>query len=118
MPSYAIIDSNNIVQNIIYFETEPDDITPFIDSHAILLEKSDLSHVKITDQHRIYNIGHIYSNDEFRPPQPYPSWKWDSDKLIWRPPVVHPDIWPSTVDSKAWGNYTWDGENKTWLPIQ
>ena len=117
MPSYAILDSNNVVQNTIYFDSAPDDMAPFIQAHSLMLNKTDLTHVEITAQHKTYNIGHVYDGTEFRPPQPYPSWKWDKEKLMWRPPVVHPDIWPYSVDGTKWGNYTWDEENKKWQPV-
>jgi len=117
MPNYAIIDSNNTVRNMIYFETEPDDMTPFVDFHSTELAESNLTHVKIESHHKTCAIGHKYNGYEFRPPQPYPSWKWDSDKLIWRPPVIHPDVWPSTVDDSDYAGYTWDEENKKWQSI-
>lgn len=117
MPIYAIIDPNSVVRNTIYFDSEPDDITPFIDVHRDLLNENNLTHVKIEPQHKIYGIGHIYDGTEFRPPQPFPSWKWDSTKLIWRPPVIHPDVWPSTVNDSDYAGYTWDEENKKWQSI-
>ena len=51
--------------------------------------------------------GYIYDakNDVFYAPQPFPSWKLDSDWL-WQPPVKMP------IDDKR---YDWDELSKTWV---
>ncbi len=58
--------------------------------------------------------GYTYDSgqDEFRPPQPFPSWTWQPtipnvQTVGWHSPVPHPD------DD---GTYDWDEENQTWNP--
>ena len=55
-------------------------------------------------------IGYRYDKklDAFIPPQPYPSWKLNTDTCLWEPPVAHPQ------DDKE---YEWDEENTNWKEI-
>jgi hypothetical protein len=65
-------------------------------------------------------IGFKYDKelDAFIPPQPYPSWKLDTDTCLWRAPVEHPDdnkqyIWnESELEWTYTGYYFEDGEIK------
>ena len=43
-----------------------------------------------------------------RPEQPYPSWVWNTETLIWEAPVPYPDD----------GNdYTWDEDTQSWVEV-
>jgi hypothetical protein len=118
MPIYVFIDANNLGREMLYFEQDPDDLTPFIESQCMIFNELTMQAVKIQPQHKIYGIGLIYNGTEFRPPQPYPSWIWDEEKLFWRPPVLHPDVWPYAISNPSGEeNYTWNEATQTWDPI-
>lgn len=53
-------------------------------------------------------INYTYNavDDNFIPPQPYPSWTLDSNDT-WQPPVPQPPQPPDTY---------WDEDTQTWLP--
>jgi len=44
-----------------------------------------------------------------RPKQPYESWSWDSENLVWIPPVSYPN------DGEE---YTWNEETQEWVVIE
>lgn len=46
----------------------------------------------------------------YRPPQPYPSWTWDSETSTWVAPVPQPD-----EDACDGGWWTWDEEGQEWV---
>lgn len=118
MPTYMFIDSSSTVREMLYFEQDPDDMTPFLESQCMIFNDPDMQAVKIDSQHKIYGIGLIYNGTEFRPPQPYPSWIWDEEKLFWRPPVLHPDVWPYAISNPTSDeNYTWNEATLTWDPV-
>jgi hypothetical protein len=108
---YAIINSNNIVENIIYFDDEPTDITPFLDAQKTAFNNQDLTAVKITPEHTVYGIGNVFNGERFMPAQPYPSWIWDETKYLWVAPKLHPEL--------LYGNHgavwEWDEENLEWI---
>ena len=76
MPNYVFIDANNLGREMLYFEQDPDDLTPFIESQCMIFNEPTMQAIKIQPQHKTYGIGLIYDGTEFRPPQPYPSWIW------------------------------------------
>jgi hypothetical protein len=56
--------------------------------------------------------------DAFIPPQPYPSWKFDTDTCLWNAPIPYPDdnkqyIWNESEQEWTYtGYYFEDGEIK------
>lgn len=56
-------------------------------------------------------IGYTYDpvEDAFIPPQPFPSWVFDTSTLDWNPPVARPD------DGKY---YLWDEATTNWIEVQ
>jgi hypothetical protein len=52
-------------------------------------------------------IGYTYDTerDAFIPPQPYPSWKLDTDTCLWESPIPYPD------DNKE---YIWNESEQEW----
>jgi hypothetical protein len=118
MTTYVFIDENNIVREMLYFEQDPDDLTPFLETQCMIFNDPNMQAVEIQPQHKIYGVGLIYNGTEFKPPKPYPSWIWDEEKLTWRPPVLHPDVWPyMTGNSSSAGKYIWNEENRSWDSI-
>lgn len=51
-------------------------------------------------------IGWTYDGTDFYPPQPYPSWVWNSTTWKWDPPVPYP------TDGKV---YYWDEATQSWI---
>ena len=58
------------------------------------------------------SIGFTYDRDldAFIPPQPYPSWSFNSETCIWDCPVPHPE------DNSKY--YYWDEENRNWIVVE
>lgn len=111
--NYAFIDSENIVRSVLYFEEAPEDISIFIQSQEVVTGHSPLIALEITEEYRHCAMGTEFTNNEFRPIQPYPSWIWDETKRLWAAPVLHPYLL-SGVDSF---NYEWDEENQKWNKV-
>jgi hypothetical protein len=112
---YAFLDTNNVVQSVIFFEEKPDDITPFLDAQKASLGIDDLTPLEITDAIKYCGVGHVLDDETtFKPQQPYPSWLWDETKRLWMAPKIHPEL--------LYGNngafWTWDEENLEWVPTR
>lgn len=116
MPNYAFIDSNNVVKELLWFDEPQDDLTPFIEVQKQILGEEELSAVEVKDHHHFYSAGNVWvaNDNEFRPAQPYPSWIWDPNKFLWRPPVIHPDVFPGLENED--NKYQWNEENQSWDP--
>jgi hypothetical protein len=108
---YAIINSDNIVENVITFDNEPTDITPFLDAQKVAFNNETLIAVKITPEHTMYGIGNVFNGERFMPQQPYPSWIWDETKYFWVAPKLHPEL--------LYGNngamWVWDEDTQEWI---
>lgn len=63
---------------------------------------------------RFAGVGFIYNNDlnVFYPPKPYPSWKLNTEKLEWEPPIPMPE--PHYREGFKW---RWLEENQEWIEI-
>jgi hypothetical protein len=111
---YAIINQNGIVENVIEFEEEVQDITPFLDSQKVVFNNDALTAVLITPEHTMYGVGQVFNGEYFMPPQPYPSWIWDDTKKFWVAPKIHPEL--------LYGNngavWKWDEEAQEWIPTR
>lgn len=111
---YAIINSDNIVENVIAFEEKPEDITPFLDAQKVVFNNDTLTAVEITPEHTVYGIGQVFNGERFMPAQPYPSWIWDEAKYFWVAPKLHPEM--------LYGNHgaiwQWDEDAQEWIPTR
>ena len=124
MASYAFLDENNIVTEVIAGIDE-DDTTTLPSSFTSWEEFygdfrgqtcKRTSYNTIGNEHReggtafrgnYAGIGYYYdeTNDVFYPQQPYPSWTLD-DEYEWQPPTPYPS------DGKA---YLWSEESRGWV---
>lgn len=118
MSYWALVDTNNIVQQVIVADEE------YIQTH-LLAGESWL----MTDSHTLENvhygpdwqpdglppyrgnfasIGYTWdpTNQVFYAPQPYPSWILDTNTWCWGPPVPYPE------DGKV---YVWDEQTQSWV---
>jgi hypothetical protein len=111
---YAIINSNNIVENIIEFEETPQDITPYLDAQKTVLGNDALTAMEIPATDTYCGIGQVFNGERFMPAQPYPSWIWDEAKYLWVAPKIHPEL--------LYGNHgavwKWDEEAQEWIPTR
>lgn len=92
MSRYAII-QNGIVINVIEYDIEPSNPPPGFDNTYVAIQSDKAS------------VGYTYVNNEFVPPQPYPSWIYVDN--VWIPPISAP------IDKVA----IWDELNKSWLTL-
>jgi len=59
------------------------------------------------DSNKKIGVGWTFSaKDGFKPPKPFSSWVWNTNKEMWVSPVDKPD------DEN---NYVWSEEQKVWL---
>jgi hypothetical protein len=113
MGHFAKVVDGKVTQVIV---AEPEFFTTFIDSSPGTWIQT--SYNTIGNKHKLggtplrgnfAGIDHIYdaTNDVFYRPQPYPSWKLNSD-WIWEAPVAMPD------DGKS---YYWNEATTSWIEI-
>jgi len=125
MTSYALIDSNNMVVQVI---TGVDKNTIQTDSsgnpvggtaqaweqfYSSLSWFDGLYCKTIDDSNNNVGIGYKYEKNfnAFVSPQPFPSWKLNYTTYIWEPPIARPD----NVDGYWW---IWSEINKEWIKIE
>jgi hypothetical protein len=113
MPNYAFTNKENIVREVLWFDESQEDLTHFIEVQKQLLDEDELTAIEVKDGHKSYSTGNVWNGEEFRPAQPYPSWLWDPNKYLWRPPVIHPNIWRE-LDGANDDTYVWNEENQSW----
>ena len=96
MSTYAELDDDNIVVNIIVADSE------------FVATQTDKNYVEYTNENPA-GIGYTYDavNDVFIAPQPYPSWTLD-ENFDWQPPT------PMPTDG---GTYYWNEEELAWAGI-
>jgi hypothetical protein len=128
MAHFAILNTNNIVQQVIVVNNAVaiDEQTGIIflknlfnNSNLIALQTSYNTHGGvhygpdgkpddgIPFRGNYAGVGHIYdiNNNVFYSPQPYPSWTISAPTWQWQPPI------PMPQDDKL---YSWNEENKLW----
>jgi hypothetical protein len=86
--NYAHIE-NNIVVNIVIADVE---WVNSCDGNYVLIDGQSIQ------------IGSLYENGNFIPPQPYPS--WTRDGFLWKAPTPKPD-----------GVHAWDESTLSWFSI-
>jgi hypothetical protein len=128
MAHYALINSNNIVVQVI---TGADENITQTDTNGTIVGGTTLAWEQfyasqpqfagLTCKRTSYNnnicanyagIGYKYDADfdVFIAPQPYPSWKLDYTTYQWEAPVARPD----EVEGYIW---KWSEYNKEWIQI-
>ena len=91
---YAIV-KNNIVENVIEYETQPTTPPPGFEEGYVAIQADFVS------------VGWTYKNEVFTPPQPYTSWVLVNNK--WEAPT------PKPQDNKL---YVWDEATLSWVEIK
>ncbi len=109
MATYAVVNSNNIVENIL----EIDEKSPYLNILTTDLEKDSSQLIKVSKKTFYCNMGDVWNGEKFTPPKPYPSWMWDKNKYVWRPPVIHPNLWDNILPESN-TDYKWNEEEQRW----
>ena len=91
MSTYAELNTNNIVINVIVADAE------------FIATQTDKTYVLCTRG----GIGWTYDGTNFVAPQPYPSWTLNSNH-DWQPPTPIPS---------TGGPYTWSEEDLEWVAV-
>ena len=131
MAHYAILDTSNVVTNVIVGREEKDQtagVTNWEAYYAHVLgvpveQVKRTSYNTINGEHREGGIpfrknyagpGYTYDTDldAFIPPQPFPSWTLNESTLEWEPPTPQPD--PRFHDDDV-DVALWDEETLTWV---
>tara|TARA_R100001015_G_C4512683_1_gene83894 strand:- start:231 stop:605 length:375 start_codon:yes stop_codon:yes gene_type:complete len=123
MAYYALLDSNNVVTQVISgkdeTDTEHDWEALYGDFHGCTVKRT--SYNTVGNQHReggtpfrknYAGIGYTYdaSKDAFIPPKPYSSWVLNETTCQWEAPVSKPDdgkIYDWNDDTREWSEATW-----------
>ena len=119
MAHFALIDDNNMVQEVIVVS---DTDAPTEEAGQAFIASIGLTGTWMQTSYNTHGavhaldgtpfrcnyaaVGHTYDadRDAFIPPQPYPSWILDETTCLWEPPVAMPDdgnthIWNETTTS-------------------
>jgi len=121
MSSYAQIDNNNIVINVI--RIEPDMLatglwgdpnswiqTSYNTKGNVHYGPDGFPDGGVPLRKNFAGLGFTYDPvlDAFIPPKPYPSFLLDTETCLWQPPTPYPSD----------GNvYTWDEETLSWVQV-
>jgi hypothetical protein len=110
MAHYAFIDENNIVTEVIVGKDENellDGLTPEEWYGNFRGQRCVRTSYNGNIRKQYAGIGYVYNEetDMFVAPSPYPSWLLDSN-CDWQAPTPKPE-----------GNFYWDEESLSWLPI-
>lgn len=100
---YAILNSDNIVINVILLDDSENDINDFL----ALTPESDYA-VKVDNNGEPF-IGEPYVNGWFRTHSPYSGWVWDEVSHTWDAPTPRPEgrdyVWNNSTESWELSEY-------------
>tara|TARA_R100001443_G_scaffold45051_1_gene58045 strand:- start:4283 stop:4657 length:375 start_codon:yes stop_codon:yes gene_type:complete len=123
MAYYALLDSNNVVTQVISGKDETDTEhnweTHYGNFHDCVVKRT--SYNTVGNQHRegktpfrknYAGIGYTYdsSKDAFIPPKPYSSWVLNETTCQWEAPVSKPNdgkIYDWNDETREWSESTW-----------
>jgi hypothetical protein len=120
MASFAQLNENSIVTDVIVVNNETIDNLPFPESEPVGVAFCQSLYGSTTVwKQTSYNanfrknfagLGYTYDPvlDAFIPPQPYPSWLLNTTTCQWQAPVPYPN------DGKR---YVWDETTQSWVVI-
>jgi hypothetical protein len=109
MAHFALVDENNIVQNVLVFDLPDGEIpgpehtipegwkwiqTSYNSKKGVHYHpNSDIPSGKPHLRYNYASVGHIYKEDTdgFHVPSPWPSWIWNEEHHSWEPPTHHPE---------------------------
>lgn len=117
MASFARIDKNNVVVEVLSVNNEVLNDLPFPESEPFgvqfltdLLGRDGWKQTSYNANFRVHFAGINYTYDPdmdiFLPPKPYPSWILNGSTFVWEPPSLYP------TDGKI---YQWNEETQSWV---
>lgn len=114
MVNYAFLNNENIVENILVFDSEVEDMSPFLESQNLVFEGRITQVIKVESIHKHCAIGAKFENNNFTPIKPHNSWMWDDLLETWIAPVPH----PMELNAADRSPYLWNEESLSWEPVQ
>lgn len=120
MANFALLDENNIVQNVDVVDNETINNLPFPDSEPVGIEflqtiygpSSKWAQTSFSGsfRYRYAGIGYFFDDNvqAFIAPKPYQSWLLNTSDYSWVAPIPYPN------DGKP---YYWDEETESWVEI-
>lgn len=112
MVNYALLNSENIIEAVLAFENEIEDLSPFIEAQNLICDNRIVSSIKITEANKYWGVGMKYDNGKIIPVKPYTSWLWDDLLETWISPVPH----PKELNAADRSSYIWNEESQSWEP--
>lgn len=110
MVNYALLNSEDIVEAVLTFESEMSDLSPFIEAQNLVCDGRIVRSIKVSNSEKFWGPGMKYDGEKIWPVKPYPSWVWDDMFDQWSSPVPHPSVY----DAENTALYNWNEENQSW----
>ena len=111
---YAVLNSENKIIDLLAFEEPVNNVDVFVEAQKII-HNQEVFLVKVEDESSPHTIGFIYNGVDFKPEKPFPSWLWDEDKWIWRPPSFHPEGSQELSGNYDDSGFIWNEEARQWI---
>jgi hypothetical protein len=114
MPTYAKLNNNNILENVILAEKDFINNQPDKDKYIKIPTNNEEIKESITNTEYSLNYGQTldisqynYQKRKFKNPSPSLSWIWNEKKYEWEPPIPKPN-----KDFVAW-----DEDKQNWVDV-
>ena len=107
MKTFLVCDSNKIVNAII------------AENKEIAMSSTNMKIIEFDESNPIWIGWELYDN-EWRPPQPYPSWHWNEELKQWDSPIPIPEIsgsyyWQWNEESGKWEKEMYPPPYPSWI---
>lgn len=106
MIKYAAIKDNKVVNTLVFNNPSVEELEEFA-----TIANVDFF-VPLPDS--AVGIGCDYIDGVIIPFSPFPSWIWNSEKLLWEPPISEPEFNPDKPETQ----YLWHEGSLSWQEIK
>jgi hypothetical protein len=106
MIKYAAIKDNKVVNTLVFDDPSIEELEEFA-----TLTNVDFF-VPLSDS--AVGIGCDYIDGVLIPFSPFPSWIWNSEKLLWEPPVPEPEFNADNPEAQ----YAWHEDSLSWTEVR
>ena len=116
-----VIDSNNIVIDLIIVEPQTnDEETLNFATNLINDNTKKVKLLKYYEPHACINATYDTDNDKFIPVWAHPSWTFNKNTWAWEPPVAYPSGYNASIPTHIWNEeeqawFKWDSVNLTFI---